>query len=224
MQHKISSGAMYREALRPGFLVLLGCVILTAGTERGPTQWSPSILAHTAHLQGILVLVWITVLMAVGRFFAGRIVAHVSPVKLLSCTLLPAAGLLGLGMTHPRFGIFLAATSFEAGVSYCWPTIRGITSERFPNGVAFLLSLIGSVGMLTDACVVPLVRRVYDKWGPDRALRSMAVLPVGVAIVFALIALRDWSHGGYRATTLVTASPIPTSALSATQWALTSTS
>jgi hypothetical protein len=33
-------------------------------------------------------------------------------------------------------------------------------------------------------------------------LRSMAVLPVIVAIVFALIALRDRAHGGYRATQL----------------------
>jgi len=210
MQHRISTGAMYREALRPGFLVLLGCIILTAATELGPAQWIPSILTRTTHLPGILVLVWITGLMAAGRLFAGRIVAHISPViLLLSCTLLSAAGLLGLGMTHSRMGIFLAATSFAAGVCYCWPTIYGITSERFPAGGAFLLALIGSVGMLSDAFVVPLMGRMYDVWGPARALRSMAVLPVIVALVFALIALRDRAHGGYRARELAdTASPV----------------
>jgi fucose permease len=203
MQHRISTGAMYREALRPGFLVLLGCIILTAATELGPAQWIPSILTRTTHLPGILVLVWIAELMAVGRLFAGRIVAHISPVTLLlSCTLLSAAGLLGLGMTHSRIGIFLAATSFAAGVCYCWPTMYGITSERFPAGGAFLLALIGSVGMLSDAFVVPLMGRMYDMWGPARALRSMAVLPVIVAVVFALIALRDQAQGGYRATRL----------------------
>jgi MFS family permease len=203
MQHRISTGAMYKEALRPGFLVLLGCIILTAGTELGPTQWIPSILTHTAHLPGILVLVWITGLMAVGRYFAGRIVAHISPVTLLlSCTLLSAAGLFGLGTMHSRLGVFVAATSFAAGVCYCWPTMYGITSERFPAGGAFLLSLIGSVGMLSDAFVVPLMGRMYDVWGPNRALRSMAVLPVIVAVVFALIALRDRANGGYRTVQL----------------------
>jgi phosphoglycerol transferase MdoB-like AlkP superfamily enzyme len=78
----------------------------------------------------------------------------------------------------------------------------GITSERFPAGGAFLLALIGSVGMLSDAFVVPLMGRMYDMWGPARALRSMAVLPVIVAVVFALIALRDQAQGGYRATRL----------------------
>jgi hypothetical protein len=78
----------------------------------------------------------------------------------------------------------------------------GITSERFPAGGAFLLALIGSAGMLSDAFVVPLMGRMYDVWGPARALRSMAVLPVMVAVVFALIALRDQAQGGYRATQL----------------------
>lgn len=203
MQHRISTGTMYKEALRPGFLVLLGCIVLTAGTELGPTQWIPSILTRTGHLPGILVLVWITGLMAVGRSFAGRIVARISPVTLLlSCSLLSAAGLFGLGTMHSRLGIFLSATTFAAGVCYCWPTMYGITSERFPAGGAFLLSLIGSVGMLSDAFVVPLMGRMYDVWGPNRALRSMAALPLIVAVVFTLIALRDRSQGGYRPTLL----------------------
>jgi hypothetical protein len=56
--------------------------------------------------------------------------------------------------------------------------------------------------MLSDAFVVPLMGRMYDVWGPDPALRSMAVLPVIVAVVFALIALRDRANGGYRTVQL----------------------
>jgi MFS family permease len=203
VQHRISTGAMYREALRPGFLIMLGCILLTAATELGPAQWIPSLLTRTAQVSGILVLIWITGLEAVGRLFAGRLVARISPVTLLLCsTLLAAAGLFGLGAAHSRLATYLAATVFAAGVCYCWPTMYGITSERFPAGGAFLLSIMGSVGMLSDAFVVPLMGRMYDMWGPYRALRSMAVLPVIVAIVFALIALRDRAHGGYRATQL----------------------
>jgi MFS family permease len=203
VQHRISTGTMYREALRPGFLIMLGCILLTAATELGPAQWIPSLLTRAAHLPGILVLIWITGLEAVGRLFAGRLVARISPVTLLLCsTLLAAAGLFGLGTAHSRTGIFATATVFAAGVCYCWPTMYGITSERFPAGGAFLLSVIGSMGMLSDAFVVPLMGRMYDNWGPDRALRSMAVVPLIVAAVFALIALRDRANGGYRATAL----------------------
>lgn len=199
VQHKLSTRAMYRESLRPGFLVLLGCIVLTAATELGPEQWIPSILTSTAHLPGILVLIWITGLMAIGRLFAGRIVAHISPVTLLlGCTLLSAVGLFGLGMAHTHLAIFAAATCFAVGVCYCFPTIYGITSERYPAGGAFLLSLIASVGMLSDAFVVPIMGRMYDKWGPARAMRSTAILPLIVVVVFALIAWWDRNHGGYR--------------------------
>lgn len=201
--HQISTRAMYREALRPGFLIMLLCILLTAATELGPSQWIPSILTRAANLPGILVLVWITGLEAIGRFFAGRLVARVSPVSLLlGCTLLAAVGLFALGTVHSAWAVFLAATVFAAGVCYCWPTMYGITSERFPAGGAFLLALIGSAGMLSDAFVVPMMGRMYDAWGPAPALRSMAVFPLAVAVVFGLIALRDRSRGGYRITKL----------------------
>jgi MFS family permease len=199
MQYQVSTGMMYREALRPGFLVLLSCILLTAATELGPAQWIPSILTRTAHLPGILVLVWISGLMAVGRFFAGRLVAHISPITLLlSCTLLSAVGLFGMGTAKSSVGVFSAATCFAVGVCYCWPTMYGITSERFPAGGAFLLALMGSAGMLSGAIAVPLMGRIYDVWGPARALRSVAVLPMIVSVVFALIWLRYRTHGGYR--------------------------
>lgn len=207
VQRSVSTGAMYREALRPGFLVMLVCILLTAATELGPSQWIPSILTHAVNLPGILVLVWITGLEAVGRCFAGRLVARISPVALLlNCTLLAAVGLFALGTVHSAPAVFLAATIFAAGVCFCWPTMYGITSERFPAGGAFLLALIGSAGMLSDAFVVPMMGRMYDAWGPAPALRSMAVFPVVVAVVFGLMVLRDRSRGGYRVTELAATS------------------
>ncbi len=56
--------------------------------------------------------------------------------------------------------------------------------------------------MLSDAFVVPLMGRMYDVWEPNRALHSIALLPVFVAVVFALIALRDRANGGYRTVQL----------------------
>jgi len=203
VQHQISTAAMYREALRPSFLVLLGCILLTAATELGPAQWIPSILTRTAHMPGILVLVWITGLMAVGRFFAGRLVAHISPIALLlSCLLLSAAGLIGLGMSKSPIGAIGAATIFAVGICYCWPTMYGITSERFPAGGAFLLALMGSAGMLSSAFVVPMMGRIYDIHGPAKALTWMAVLPLLPIIVLSVFWLSDQRHGGYRRTEL----------------------
>lgn len=208
VQHQVSTAAMYREALRPAFLVLLGCILLTSAEELGPSQWIPSILTRTAHMPGILVLVWITGLMAIGRSFAGRLVAHISPIALLlGCLLLSAVGLLGLGMAKSPIGAIGAATLFALGICYCWPTMYGITSERFPAGGAFLLALMGAAGMLSSAFAVPMMGRIYDRWGPAKALSSTAIIPIVPAIILALIWLRDQSRGGYRRTQL--SDPVP---------------
>lgn len=96
------------------------------------------------------------------------------------------------------------ATVFAAGVCFCWPTMYGITSERFPAGGAFLLSLVAGMGMLSDAFVVPIMGKMYDAWGAGPALRWAAVAPLIVAQIFVVILLRDRSLGGYRVVQLST--------------------
>jgi MFS family permease len=199
VQSSIPTGDMYLEALRPGFLILLFCIVLTAATELGPNQWIPSMLSRTTRLPGILVLVWITGLMAVGRQFAGRLVSWVAPTMLLLFSaVFSAAGLAALGTVGRGWQVFAAATVYALGVCYFWPTLYGITSERHPAGGAFLLGLIGSVGMLSDAFVVPLIGRWYDLWGPAAALRTVAFFPCAVAMVFAAVWWTDRRHGGYK--------------------------
>lgn len=183
VQYRVPAGMMFREALRPGFLVMLVCILLIADTELGPSQWIPSLLTRMAHFPWVVVLVWITGMEAIGHLFAGRLVAHISPIALLlGCTPLAAVGLFGLGTMATRRGIFLAATIFAVGVCFCWPTMYGITSGRFPAGGAFLLALVGGMGMLSDAFVVPLIGKMYDIWGPGPALRRVAIVPLRATI------------------------------------------
>jgi hypothetical protein len=150
VQRGISTAGMYKEALRPLFLVILFCMILTASTELAPNQWIPNILTTTAAMSGILILVWINGLMAVGRMFAGPIVHKLSPIGLLiGSSVLSAIGLFSLGMATTRMMAFVAATIFALGVCYFWPTMLGVTSERFPKGGAFLMALVGGTGTLS---------------------------------------------------------------------------
>jgi fucose permease len=195
----VSASVMYRQALRPGFLLLLFCILLTAATELGPNQWIPSLLTNTLHLSGVVVLIWITGLMAIGRRFAGTIVHRISPTVLLMLSaVLAAVGLLGLGSSASTIAVFMAATIYALGVCYFWPTMYGITAERFPAGGAFLLSLIGGMGMLSDALVIPLIGRMYDRIGALATLRYVALLPCAVLLIFLLIWLYDRRSGGYK--------------------------
>lgn len=200
IQRGVPTGQMYREAARPRFIILFLCMFLTASTELGPNQWIPDILTKTAHFPGILILAWINTIMALGRLFAVTVVRRLSAVGLLVvAAALSATGLLALSKTQSGAGAFLASTIFAVGVCYFWPTMLGVTSEWFPNGGALLLAIIGGAGNLSVALILPIMGRIYDLNGSQMALRSVAILPVVLVLVFGVMWILDRAKGGYQA-------------------------
>jgi len=205
VQQGVSTAAMYKAVARPLFLVLVFCMILTASTELATNQWIAYILSNTARLAagGILVLVWINGLMAVGRWFAGPLVHRISPIGLLiGSATMSAIGLVGLSLADSPPTAIAAATVFAIGICYFWPTMLGVTSERFPEGGALALAIVGGVGTLSAAIFTWILGGMYDRLGPRLALRYMAVLPLILIAVFTAWWLYDRRRGGYRVVKL----------------------
>lgn len=199
----ISAGQMFREALRPAFLLLAFCMVLTAATELAPNQWMESVLRTIAHTPGILVLVYISGLMFVMRFFAGPIARKVSPIGLMiGCSLLSSVGLFALSYAYNAFTAFAAATVFGIGVCYFWPTMLGITSEQFPKGGALLLSVMGAIGNAAVDRTLPLMGKIYDRYGAAQAFRYVTMAPVALFFIFLAMLAYYKAQGGYRAVNL----------------------
>ncbi len=157
----VSTGDMFAACLHPVFLLLVVCMLLAAATELGPNQWIPNILEN-AGVSGLLVLVWITGLMAVGRQFAGPFVHRLQPLgMLLGSAILSAAGLFLMSQTSGPM-LFASATVFAFGVCFFWPTMLGYTNERFPKTGALGLAVMGGAGMLSASYVLPVIGRWYD--------------------------------------------------------------
>jgi len=200
----ISFGAMFKEALRPLFIMIWLCMWLTAATELGPGQWVTNIFNDVmknvswASGAGILLLCWINGLMYLLRQFGAPIAHRFSPVGLIAFTSVFAA--LGLWLytisTSPVMW-FVAAAIFAFGVAFWWPTMLGITSERFPRGGALLLALIGSTGNISTAVAGPVMGKINDTWGPKSVLPIWSALPVVLLVIFLLIYLSDRAKGGY---------------------------
>jgi len=210
VEQGVSTGDMFAACLRPGFLLMVACMVMTAATELGPAQWIPNILSN-AGVSGILVLVWITGLMAVGRMFAGPFVHSLSPIGMLTASsVLSALGLYAMSHSTGTM-LFAAATIFAVGVCFFWPTMLGFVAENYPKTGALGLAIMGGVGMLSASQVVPLIGRFYDQGlaargiapGTDPAtvalpiqaaagldaLGKVAIVPVILAVIFVLIAV-----------------------------------
>jgi MFS family permease len=199
----ISTGEMFKSAFNPLFLLLLVCMLATAATELGPDQWFASVLTDITGMQGILFLVYTAGLMFVLRFFVSGYVHKFSPFGVMTvCSVLSAIGLFWLGSLGKGSSAavaFLAATVFGFGKVFYWPTMLGVTAERFPKGGALLISLMGGVGMLSIALVLPIMGSAFDKLGAAGAMRSVAVLPVILTVVFGALYAAFRAKGGYRA-------------------------
>ncbi len=188
----VSTEAMFRACLNPVFLIMVVCMLMTAATELGPGQWIPSILEN-AGVSGILVLVWITGLMAVGRQFAGPFVHRLRPMgMLLASAMLSAVGLYLMSMTHGPL-LFASATVFAFGVCFFWPTMLGYVNERFPDTGALGLAIMGGAGMLSVSFVLPVIGRFYDEGITARLPAGISAETLNTAAKGSLEAM-EWAR------------------------------
>lgn len=172
MTERVESGVstrdMFKECARPLFLVWSVCMLMTAATELGPQKWQESVMRSTANISGTLILVYTSGMMFVLRHFAGPIAHRLSPVGMLTgSAALAGIGLYLLSYANDAVSAFGYATIFGLGIAYFWPTMLGVTAERFPKGGALALALMGSVGNLSISQVLPQMGRIVDSYAVD---------------------------------------------------------
>lgn len=199
----VSTGDMFKACLNPLFLIMLCCMFLTAATELGTGTWIEALLKGTG-VSGILVLVFIFGIMALGRSFAGPVVHRLNPNgMLIFSALFSGIGLVLLSQTS-GYAAFGAAAVFAIGICFFWPTMLGFVSEYLPKTGALGLSLMGGAGMFSVSLILPVMGKWLDESkakaiteGIDEAKASamagsetflrVAIMPAILLVVFTII-------------------------------------
>jgi MFS family permease len=169
---RVSSGATYKEMLKatisPLFLFMAFFMMFTAATEQGTMQWIAVLLNHSVDMLfsegvgSILILVWISAVMALARLVAGPVVHKLSGIGVLLFSAIVSG--IGLYLMSISSGIvlFAAATVFAIGVAYFWPNMLGVVAEKVPTSGALGLALIGGFGFLGGSIAQPAVGHIYE--------------------------------------------------------------
>lgn len=199
----VSTKQMFTACLKPLFIVMVICMFMTGATELGTNTWIVALL-QGANVSGILILVFINGLMAVGRSFAGPVVHRLNPNgMLIFSSLFAGIGLILLSMVSGP-AAFAAAFVFALGVCFFWPTMLGFVSEYLPDTGALGLSIIGGAGMFSTSLLVPIMGHWYDKVKADavaggaqvaaadaiagsNTLLKVAVMPAILLVIFIII-------------------------------------
>lgn len=202
VQAGVSMGEMFKATFTtPLMLLLLFCMAITASTELGPNRWVPAVL-EAGGMPGILVLVWISGLMAVLRYKAGIVVHRLSPTGILfASAIISALGLLWLSYAETLVVAFLSATVFAVGICYFWPTMLGVVSERVPRSGALGLGLMGAMGMAVVGLVAsPQMGAVADEYAHGYLAEEslQPTLAVFEQVTQNYPALADQAQGAFR--------------------------
>jgi MFS family permease len=148
--------ASFKAMLNPLYLFMAACMALTAISEFGPQQWVGPILAK-AGASPMLILALVTGLMAVGRYFAGPLVAKINTVGVLLGSAIFAA--LGIFMLSTMSGtmLYVAAVFYALGICYFWPNMLGFVGQYLPETGALGLSIMGGIGMFSSSIFQPII-------------------------------------------------------------------
>ena len=169
------------------FPFILFCMLLTASTELGTTQWINALLMENG-ISPMIILIVVTGIMAVGRYFAGGLIHSLNPSGvLLGSAIISTAGLLLLSISTGPAMTLLSAAVFAIGVCYFWPTMIGVASEYVPKSGALGMSILGGAGFVATSMILPIMGKSIETSGPDITLRNMAVLPIILIVAFIIL-------------------------------------
>lgn len=172
---RVVSGFSYKDMLKacisPLFLFMAASMILTAATELGTNQWISALLANVSD-NPILLLVWISGIMALARQFGGTVIHNLkSTVVLLTSSILTFIGCLLMGYTSGAL-VFASAGIFALGIAFFWPSMLGFVSENIPQSGALGLAIMGGIGFLGGAIAQPVMGAIFDS-------QTAASIPAG---------------------------------------------
>ncbi len=161
----LSYGDMFAQLGRsPGFFIWFLCMMGTVAAELAPSAWVDLALTNIVGMPGVWVLIYINLLIFIGRHYAGTMVARFSSPGLLTLgCLLAAPGLYFLSQAGTPLSAFAAATLWALGICYFYPTMLGAVAERYPAGGALMLGLMGFAGGVASWTVLPWMGAIFDE-------------------------------------------------------------
>jgi MFS family permease len=173
-------------------------MLFTAATELGTNQWIAALL-QSVKAPGILLLVWVSAIMALARLVAGPVVHKLSGIGVLLFSAIFAGIGLYLLSISSGWWTFAAAAIFGLGVAYFWPNMLGVVAEKVPTSGALGLAIMGGIGFLGGAIAQPSLGKIFDinlaKYNDQLAagaasLRMVIVLTVFLTIAFLYLFLK----------------------------------
>jgi fucose permease len=140
-----------RELLRRRvFWLALGAIALAGATELGIAQWLPAYAEKELHYSkwvSDMSLLLFSLAMVAGRVGAGLLGHRIAGVTLMKGCCWITAVLFVVACFAPWPGVRLVASILTGLTGSClWPTMLGVTADRYPRGGVSMYGMLSAFG------------------------------------------------------------------------------
>ena len=170
----------------------LAAILLAGATEQGMSQWLPTFTERVlgySKAAGGMTLAGFLIAMVAGRWGAAMLGHKVRPLWLMYGCGVGCVVLFVVATVCPAPPVGVAAC---VGVGLCcsclWPTLLGVTADRFPHGGASMFSLLAAAGNAGCFIMPWTIGFVATRHGLRTGLGTGALAPVLLLAAVAVVA------------------------------------
>jgi fucose permease len=178
--------------LHPYFLAALAAIFLAGSTELGIAQWLPAYaersLNYTKWTGGMALLAFY-VAMTSARMLAGLLGKRMRPFALMAACCWVSVALFLLACFSPWRAPALAAAIGVGFTGSClWPSLLGVTADRFPQGGASMFALLGATGNVGGIFMPWVVGLIADHSALNLGIATSTFCPLFMALILIWLA------------------------------------
>lgn len=197
--HRIPISTRLKSMLRPGYVLLLFCMVCSCIIQFAPIPWLKMWTENSLKISPLLFLIFVSILQFAIRLLAGPIANRISPPGLLvAASILSVISLYLLAMATGTTFILFALGLLTVSVSCLLPTYLAIVADRYALSGGLGMGLMNVVGLLTFVYIVPDSEKLIEVETQQQAFLDLAwfgifgfILIMGVYIAFR-------AQGGYK--------------------------
>jgi len=194
-----SLSTRFRSTLRPGYVLLLLCMLCSIILQFSPVHWIKNWMEVNLHIRPLFFLMYVYGIQFVFRLLAGFFVQKISPPELLGLgTILSVFSLGLLSIATNTTMIFIAIGILASSVAWYWPTYIAMVADRYPLSGGLGMGLMNFIAYYSLFLIVPEFSQITEIENTEYAFLDIAKLGVLCFILLLGVFLSFRAQGGYK--------------------------
>ncbi|MCR9191334.1 MAG: MFS transporter [Gammaproteobacteria bacterium] len=197
--HRIPLMSRIKSILRPGYLLLFFCMVVTVSIEHSPLSWVRRLIDTDNRINLFYFIIFAHCFQATARILVGTMFRYISPPGLLCFAAIACViSLFMISFTHHHNMVLIASAIFVFCIVWFWPTFIGIVADRYPLSGGIGMAVMNSGGFLAQIYIIPVLSKLPQQENLKDAFLTLAWYGVLIFILLATVHTFFRSQGGYK--------------------------